>query len=178
MVLEKLDIPVQKMTLDPYHIPYTKISSKWIKDLNARAEIYKTLRRKWGKLHGTELGKDFLDMPKSPATTTKKKDKVNFIKLKALCMKLLSLECKVTQPCPTLYDPMDRIAHQAPLSMEFFRQEYCSGLPFPFPGYLPNPGIEPGSPALQAEALLSEPPKGCNEKATYRMGESTSKSCI
>ena len=70
MVLEKLDIPVQKMKLDPYHIPYTKISSKWIKDLNARAEIYKTLRRKWGNLHGTELGKDFLDMTKSPATTT------------------------------------------------------------------------------------------------------------
>ena len=43
--------------------------------------------------------------------------------------------------------------------MEFSRQEYWSGLPFPFPGDLPDPGIEPGSPSLQAEALLSEPPE-------------------
>ena len=41
--------------------------------------------------------------------------------------------------------------------MEFSRQEFWSGLPFPSPGDLPNPGIEPGSPALQADALLSEP---------------------
>ena len=50
------------------------------------------------------------------------------------------------------------VAHQAPQSMEFFRQEYWSGLPFPSPEDLPNPGIEPGSPALQADALPSEPP--------------------
>ena len=50
------------------------------------------------------------------------------------------------------------VAYQAPQSMEFSRQEYWSGLPFPSPGGLPNPGIEPGSPALQADALLSEPP--------------------
>ena len=43
------------------------------------------------------------------------------------------------------------------LSMEFSRQEYWSGLRFPSPGDLPNPGIEPGSPTLQADALLSEP---------------------
>ena len=49
------------------------------------------------------------------------------------------------------------VAYQAP-SMGFSRQEYWSGLPFPSPGDLPNPGIEPGSPALQADALLSEPP--------------------
>ena len=42
--------------------------------------------------------------------------------------------------------------------MEFSRQEYWSGLPFPSLGDLPNPGIEPGSPALQADALPSEPP--------------------
>ena len=49
------------------------------------------------------------------------------------------------------------VAHQAPLSMEFSRQEYWSGLPFPFPEDLSNPGIEPGSPALQADSLPSEP---------------------
>ena len=41
--------------------------------------------------------------------------------------------------------------------MEFSRQEYWSGLPFPSPGYLPDPGIEPGSPTLRVDALLSEP---------------------
>ena len=50
------------------------------------------------------------------------------------------------------------VAYQAPLSMEFSRQEYWSGLPFLSPGDLPNPGIEPGSPALQADALPSESP--------------------
>ena len=42
--------------------------------------------------------------------------------------------------------------------MGFSRQEYWSGLPFPSPGDFPDPGIEPGSPALQADSLLSEPP--------------------
>ena len=50
------------------------------------------------------------------------------------------------------------VAHQAPLSMGFSRQEYWSGLPFPSPGGLPDPGIEPWSPALEADALTSEPP--------------------
>ena len=43
------------------------------------------------------------------------------------------------------------------MSMGFSRQEWWSGLPFPSPGYLPNPGIEPGSPSLQADSLPSEP---------------------
>ena len=50
------------------------------------------------------------------------------------------------------------VAHQAPPSMEFSKQEYWSGLPFPSPGGLPDPGIEPGSPTFQADALTSEPP--------------------
>ena len=49
------------------------------------------------------------------------------------------------------------LPHQAPLSMRFPRQEYWSGLPFPSPGDLSDSGIEPTSPALQADALLSEP---------------------
>ena len=48
---------------------------------------------------------------------------------------------------------MDSSLHQAPQSMGFSRQECWSGLPFPSPGDLPNPGIEPRSPALQADAL-------------------------
>ena len=52
----------------------------------------------------------------------------------------------------------DPIAHQAPLSMGFSRQEYWSGLPYPPPGRLPNPGIKPRSPALQVNSLPSEAP--------------------
>ena len=50
------------------------------------------------------------------------------------------------------------VAYRAPPSVGFSRQEYWSGLPFPSPEDLPNPGIKPGSPALQADALPSEPP--------------------
>ena len=50
------------------------------------------------------------------------------------------------------------VAHQAPPSMGFSRQEYWTGLPFPSPGDLPDPGIKPRSPTLQTDALPSEPP--------------------
>ena len=50
------------------------------------------------------------------------------------------------------------IAYQAPQSMEFSRQEYWSGMPLPSPGDLPDPGIEPGSPALRVDTLPSELP--------------------
>ena len=56
----------------------------------------------------------------------------------------------VALSCPTLVTPWT-IACQAPLSMGFSRQEYWTGLPFPSPRDLPDPGIEPGSPALQAD---------------------------
>ena len=61
----------------------------------------------------------------------------------------------VTKLCPTLTTSWT-IACQATLSMGFFRQEYWSGLPFPSPGDLPEPGIEPGSPALKADPLPTE----------------------
>ena len=51
------------------------------------------------------------------------------------------------------------VAYQAPPSMGFSRQEYWNGLPFPSPGDLPDPGIKPRSPALEADALTSEPPE-------------------
>ena len=63
----------------------------------------------------------------------------------------------VAQSCPTLCDPMDT-SWQAPLFMGFFRQKYWSGLPFPSPEDLPDPGIEARSPALQADSLPTEPP--------------------
>ena len=63
----------------------------------------------------------------------------------------------LAQSCPTLCDPWI-VAHQVPPSMGFSRQEYWSGLPFLSAGDLPDPGIEPRSSALQADALTSEPP--------------------
>ena len=60
--------------------------------------------------------------------------------------------------CVQLFATPWTVAYQAPLSMEFSRQEYWSGLPFPSPGDLPHPGIEPRSPTLQADVLPSEPP--------------------
>ena len=60
--------------------------------------------------------------------------------------------------CVQLFSSLWTVASQAPLSMGFSRQEYWSGLPCPSPGDLPNPGIEPESPALQADCLHLEPP--------------------
>ena len=57
-----------------------------------------------------------------------------------------------------LFATFQTVAHQAPLPMGFSRQEYWSGLPCPPPGDLPNPGIVPRSPTLQADSLPSEPP--------------------
>ena len=65
--------------------------------------------------------------------------------------------CVCAQSCPILCNPID-LACQASLSMKFSRQKYWSGLPFPSPGYLPDPGIEPRSPVLQADTLTYEPP--------------------
>ena len=65
-------------------------------------------------------------------------------------VKLLSRVRLFATPCT--------VAYRSPLSMGFSRQEYWSGLPFPSPGDLPNPGIELGSLSLEADALTSEPP--------------------
>ena len=70
---------------------------------------------------------------------------------------LPSLKVLVTQFCPTCATPWT-IARQAPLSMEFSRQEYWSGLPFPSPRDLPDPGVRFGSPTLWADSLPYELP--------------------
>ena len=72
-----------------------------------------------------------------------------------ICEPLRCGSSLVTKLCPTLATPWT-VAHQAPLSMGFSRQEYWSGLPFPCPGDLPDPGTEPGSPASQADSLPTE----------------------
>ena len=70
---------------------------------------------------------------------------------------LVKVKVKLLSPAQLFATPWT-VAHQAPPSMGFSRQEYWSGVPFPSLGDLPNPGIEPGSPASQADALTSEPP--------------------
>ena len=70
-----------------------------------------------------------------------------------ICM---AVSCSLSRVC--LFATPWTVAYQAPLSMGFCRQEYWSGLPFPSPGDLPDPGIEPGSPALEADASPPEPP--------------------
>ena len=68
-----------------------------------------------------------------------------------LISRCMCMHAQLLQPCPTLWDPVT-VAHQAPLSMGFSRQEYWSGLPCPPPGDLPDPGAEPTS--LTSPALV------------------------
>ena len=77
------------------------------------------------------------------------------------------MKARVVQLCPTLCNPWT-VAHQAPLFLEFSRQEYWSGLPFPSPGDLPDPGINPKSPTLQADSLSSEPQASPNSMLDIR----------
>ena len=74
-----------------------------------------------------------------------------------VCVFVCVCVCVCAQSWPTLLTPWT-VAFQAPLSVGFPRQEYWSGLPFPSPGDLSDPGIQPGSPTLQADYLPSEPP--------------------
>ena len=77
--------------------------------------------------------------------------------------------CESLSRVPLFVTPLT-VAHQAPLSMKFSRQEYWSGLLCPSPGDLLDPGIEPRSPALQADPLLSEPPgKPIYENRFFRL---------
>ena len=79
------------------------------------------------------------------------------------CYHLIIFECVCVCVCESvshvlLFATPWTMACQAPQSMGFSRQEYCSGLPFPSPEHLPDPGIKPRSPTLEADALTSEPP--------------------
>ena len=76
---------------------------------------------------------------------------------RAYVMKTMKVKVKSLSRIQLFSTPWT-VAHEAPPCMEFSRQEYWSGLPFLSPGDLPDPGIEPRSPTLQADALPSEPP--------------------
>ena len=83
----------------------------------------------------------------------KTNEKSGSMRFPSLPLSLVCVSCLVVSDSATPWT----VADQAPLSMGFSRQEYWSGLPFPSPGNLLDPGIEPGSPALQADSLPSEP---------------------
>ena len=88
------------------------------------------------------------------------------------------VQCSViAQSCPTLCDPMD---YRPPGSSVhgFPRQEYWSGLPFPSPGDLSDPGIEPKSPTLQADTLTSEPPGKPIKKAEHQRIDGFELGCL
>ena len=70
----------------------------------------------------------------------------------------MKVKMLVAKSCPTVCNPMNCNC-QAPLSMGFSRQEFWSGLPFPTPGDLPDPGIEPTSPMLAGAFFTTEPPR-------------------
>ena len=79
----------------------------------------------------------------------------------------------VARSCPDSLWLHGNVAHQVPLSMKFSRQEYWNGLPFLSPGDLLNPGVEPGSPALQVDSLLSEPPGKTTLELTWNFAVDT-----
>ena len=84
--------------------------------------------------------------------------------LESVCM----LVCAQSLSCVQLFATPWTIAQQAPLSTGLPRQEYRNGLPFPSPGDLPDPRTEPRSPALQEDALTSEPPGVAEPKEQVR----------
>ena len=80
------------------------------------------------------------------------------------------------QSCLTLFNPWT-VAHQAPLSIGFSRQEHWSGLPFPSPGDLPDPGIEPTSPALAGGFFNTEPQGKSLCTGVYKVAQSCTNLC-
>ena len=109
----------------------------------------------WSTWNVTDLNWDAWEVLHMPTgvqivSTQMRKENLSFMILRGLQTEIFCMrsESEVTQSCPTLFNPMDCVAHQVPPSMGFPRQEYWSGLPFTSPGDLPNSGIEPGSPSL------------------------------
>ena len=109
----------------------------------------------------SDAGQIFLDQELNPCLLHWQVDSLHGTTREAIFLFLHSLfHCGISRHieysslCCTIWT----VARQAPLSMGFSRQEYWSGLPLPSPGDLADPGIEPGSPASQADSLLSEPP--------------------
>ena len=89
-----------------------------------------------------------------------------YLSFKEYSLKVHCCYCLFAKSCLTLFATPWTVACQAPLSMGFLRQEYWNGLLFPSLGDLPNPGIEPASPALAGKFFTTEPPKCISPKCT------------
>ena len=140
MVLGQQAILMQKDESGHLLYTYIKTNSKWIKGLNTRAKTTKLLGKKIQvNHHDHELGNNFLHM------TSKAK------------------QVLVTQLCPTLCDPWT-VAHQAPLSMGFSRQEYLSELPFPSP-------LKPSNQSKNIYIEFHKIKTFCSSKDTTRQQE-------
>ena len=114
----------------------------------------------WMEVHDTVQETEIKTIPKK-----KKSKKTKWLSDEALqIFKKRKSESEVAQSSNSLQPTPWTIAHQALPFIKFSRQEYCSGLPFPSPGDLSDPGVERVSPALRADALLSEPPGKHQEK--------------
>ena len=119
----------------------------WCHKHNTRVALYHKPQR--GPWRQPCLPKRQQQLLRSSSTNTKRCQRPEFSASLNLKVKSLSRVRLIATPWT--------VAHQARPSMAFSRQEYWSGLLFPFPGDFPDPGIKPGSPAVQADALRSEP---------------------
>ena len=123
-------------------------SPRWVCKPYTQLEIYhNTLREKWSKVNISASSST-----RKPEITVLFRTEGFFTQRRKERKKMKSLSRVWAFATPWT------VACQVPLSMGFSRQEYWSGLLFPSPGDLPGPGIEPGSPTLQADSLLSESP--------------------
>ena len=129
----------------------------WLKQLSTRTQVVKQLTS-LGIVSRKNMGDTckFTIIHESSSAHCQKRRAVKPILLRSMYKwnefyTLYESESEVAQSCPTLCDPVNCSMPGSSLSMEFSRQESWSGLPLPSPGDLPNPGIEPRSPALQAD---------------------------